>query len=336
MIVADMESSLGYEDLARVVRALRSALDGGDAPLPLPAAADPEVVRLYNDLLHLREFALAVSRGDLGQRLTLRGYTAGALKAIQANLSHLTWQSQCIAEGDFSQRLDCMGELSHAFNAMLNMLDQNRQQLQENKEELRRTNRHLLAEIAKRASSQQRLYNSQQRYRSLAMRDSLSQLYNRRFFFLLAKREVARAQRNASCLSLMLFDIDHFKRINDSFGHTAGDAVIATIGALTASMLRNVDIAGRYGGEEFVVLLPDCAMTEALRVAQRLRQAIADKPMPLGNQPQPVTASFGVAELVVRPGEHPSRQAMLDQLVEKADAALYRAKEQGRNRVEMA
>ncbi len=336
MIVADRESSLGCEDLARVVRALRSALDGGDAPLPLPVAAAPEVVRLYDDLRHLREFALSVSRGDLGQRLALRGYTAGALKAIQANLSHLTWQSQRIAEGDFSQRLDGMGDLSRAFNAMLDMLDQNRQLLQENKEELRRTNRHLLAEIAKRARSQQRLYNSQQRYRTLAMRDSLSQLYNRRFFFLLAKREVARAQRNASCLSLLLFDIDHFKRINDTFGHTAGDAVIAEFGALTNAMLRDVDIAGRYGGEEFIVLLPDCATAEALRVAQRLRQAIASHAMPLGSHPQPVTASFGVTELVVRPGEHSSRQAMLDQLVEKADAALYRAKERGRNRVEVA
>ena len=128
-------------------------------------------------------------------------------------------------------------------------------------------------------------------------------------------------------LALLLLDLDHFKQVNDQYGHAAGDQVLAGVGTALRSVLRARDFAGRNGGEEFAVLLPDTDIAAALEIAERVRAAIAEVTLP--GTGVPVTVSIGVAGF---PG-HASTLERLDRL---ADAALYVAKRQGRNRVELA
>lgn len=157
-----------------------------------------------------------------------------------------------------------------------------------------------------------------------ANRDFLTNAWSRRAFFSTAEIELARARRSHRSLSLLMFDIDYFKSINDRFGHAAGDEVLVNLVRCAEQVIRNVDYLGRIGGEEFAVLLPDTGLDEALEVAERLRaglQVDADRATEVG-----VSVSIGVATL--QDGES------LAELMWRADAALYRAKLGGRNRVE--
>ena len=163
----------------------------------------------------------------------------------------------------------------------------------------------------------------------LATTDSLTGLANRRRLFDCLEQEVYRAQRYGTALSLVMFDIDHFKRINDSWGHATGDWVLCRIARETHQLLRKTDQAGRYGGEEFVVLLPETDLSEALLLAQRLSRRISDTVItPEHDAPMPVTVSVGVAAL--------ASDETGEELIHRADQALYRAKQNGRNRVETA
>jgi diguanylate cyclase (GGDEF)-like protein len=162
----------------------------------------------------------------------------------------------------------------------------------------------------------------------LATVDPLTGLMNRRAFIAGAQREVARAQRYGSPLSLLLLDIDHFKAINDRRGHPSGDAVLTAMGHLLVRSIRTVDIASRWGGEEFLVALPSTDSSGALIVAERMRAAIAEeKVKDTAGELIPVTASVGLA--VYEAGEG------LDSLIDRADRAMYAAKSGGRNRVSM-
>jgi diguanylate cyclase (GGDEF)-like protein len=157
--------------------------------------------------------------------------------------------------------------------------------------------------------------------------DPLTGLFNRRYFDESLKRELARSRRMASPLSLLVLDVDHFKRVNDGFGHAAGDAVLRAIAQLVRQSIRDCDVACRYGGEELVILLPDCVQEDAVRRAEALRADIAGAPpMHDGAGPDTITASFGVAEY---PLHGPDAEA----LFRAADNALYKAKREGRNRV---
>ena len=163
----------------------------------------------------------------------------------------------------------------------------------------------------------------------LATTDGLTGLANRRHLFEVLEQEVYRAQRYGTELSLVMFDIDHFKRINDRWGHATGDWVLRKIARETHQLLRKTDQAGRYGGEEFVVLLPETDLAEAMLLARRLNRQISRTVItPEHGSPIPVTVSAGVATLA--PDE--SGEA----LIHRADQALYRAKQGGRNRVEAA
>lgn len=162
----------------------------------------------------------------------------------------------------------------------------------------------------------------------LAQEDMLTGISNRRHFHTEATHAVARAKRYGEALTLLMLDIDHFKTINDTWGHQTGDEVlIETVQRIRAS-LRGTDIPARWGGEEFIVLLPHTAMREALFVAERLRSHLAELPVTTKTSPVPVTVSIGIAEW--------ARNEPLDHLVSRADAALYRAKSEGRNRVIVA
>ncbi len=163
--------------------------------------------------------------------------------------------------------------------------------------------------------------------RRLATQDSLTGLFNRRYFFVVAKREFQRSQRYGHPLALLLLDIDYFKRINDGYGHRAGDQVLRTVAGIMRVSLRQVDIPCRYGGEEFVMLLPETPLDTAMAVAQRLGATLAATPVPTEKGPVTVTVSIGVAALIN--GEN----LTLDLLLERADQAMYAAKQAGRNRV---
>ncbi len=157
-----------------------------------------------------------------------------------------------------------------------------------------------------------------------ALHDALTGLPNRRAAEARLAVERARAHRSGAPLSLLMLDIDHFKRVNDRWGHADGDRVLAEVARRIRHEVRAGDLATRYGGEEFLVLLPDTALQAASDVAERIRGAIASEPVALGGGRVVVTASVGVAQL--RDGEDNAA------LVARADTALYRAKQQGRNR----
>jgi diguanylate cyclase (GGDEF)-like protein len=156
-----------------------------------------------------------------------------------------------------------------------------------------------------------------------AMTDALTGLYNHGYFQERLDRETKLADRNNDQVSLILLDLDHLKRINDSHGHRAGDAALCHVASIMQSTVREVDICARYGGEEFVVILPQCDRKSAIEVAERLRESICSSPISGSEQ---VTASIGVAT-------YPSGAKNKEELIEMADRAMYLAKAAGRNRV---
>lgn len=163
----------------------------------------------------------------------------------------------------------------------------------------------------------------------LATQDELTRLSNRRHFLEQARREVERSRRYGSSLSLLMVDADHFKQVNDTHGHAAGDAVLRALAETGRKLLRDADSMGRLGGEEFALLLPETDLAQAVVVAERLRKAVGEMrvALPGGGEAQ-LTVSVGVAAL--GPGAE-----NLDELMRRADAALYAAKDKGRNRVEL-
>jgi diguanylate cyclase (GGDEF)-like protein len=162
-----------------------------------------------------------------------------------------------------------------------------------------------------------------------AITDPLTGVYNRRALFDLGKREVERAHRFRRPLTAIMLDIDCFKTINDTFGHEAGDQVLRIIAEQCCSNIRKVDIVGRYGGDEFAILLPEIDTHAVGTVAERLRQSIAEVQVPRGGKTLTITASLGIAR--VSP-EIPN----IESLLHRADSALYTAKQSGRNRIEVS
>ncbi|MDR1947746.1 MAG: GGDEF domain-containing protein [Desulfovibrio sp.] len=157
--------------------------------------------------------------------------------------------------------------------------------------------------------------------------DSLTGIHNRRHFEELLNDEMQRLSRHGRPLSLLMADVDHFKRVNDTWGHRTGDAVLREIAFLLADGIRTTDFCARYGGEEFVILLPYTSTSEAAALAERIRRRIAAHVFTAeGGEPLHLTVSFGVSG--IGPEEDPSKERLLHD----ADTALYSAKEQGRNR----
>lgn len=164
--------------------------------------------------------------------------------------------------------------------------------------------------------------------------DPLTKVCNRRYLDRRLEDEVARSMRYAHDLSVLMLDIDHFKRVNDTYGHQAGDITLATLCRLVKGSLRDSDVIARYGGEEFVVICTNTAVSGAMLVAERIRQLVESQAVSVtddsgANKIIPITVSIGVSGLG---GSVDSKDA----LVNAADKALYRAKEEGRNRVVVA
>lgn len=423
---------------------------------PRDICFEPELLTFHAELLELRRFILAVSQGDLNQPLNLKGHTAGALKNLQANLRHLTWQTRMIASGDFSQRLDFLGDLSDAFNMMVDQLAQAINIIREKEEELAAYNTALLQEIRAKEEAQAALVASEEHYRTLtesmkdvvwvldsdslrfiyvspsvralrgfspeevigqhvndtlteqsaamlrerileqrelflhcripektfftaeieercknggtvwteaimryrvhpetggidihgtsrditerrtlrlqlerqATSDDLTGVFNRRFFLSCAEQEVRKSARSGHPLSIIMIDLDHFKKVNDTFGHATGDRALKEIALACNRTLREFDKIGRLGGEEFALLLVNTDLEHGEQVAERIRQEISDlQVLSDRNEPIPLRVSAGVTAL-----SH--RKDTLSDMLARADQALYRAKASGRNRVE--
>ena len=163
--------------------------------------------------------------------------------------------------------------------------------------------------------------------RMLALRDAMTGLYNRRYLEDALKRELHRADRSGKPVALIMIDIDHFKRFNDTFGHDAGDYVLTAVARIIHKNIRPSDLACRYGGEELAVLLPESNLENAAARAEKLRLAIRELSLTHRDQTLPApTASFGVSE-------YPVHGANMDDFLKAADRALYRAKESGRDQV---
>ena len=163
-------------------------------------------------------------------------------------------------------------------------------------------------------------------------RDTLTGLYNRWYVMEKIESEINRSVRHGSPVSLLMIDIDHFKQVNDSYGHAVGDQVLQSVGKTLRDSCRVYDVPGRYGGEEFCVVLPETRIGYTPVVAERIRAKLAETPTVVGDESIVVTASIGAAGL-----DSPPEDGILSPsaLIDRADRALYSAKSRGRNRVEM-
>ena len=165
--------------------------------------------------------------------------------------------------------------------------------------------------------------------RENSLRDSLTQWFNRGHGIETLRSELQRGKRTGGAVSLLMFDVDHFKTLNDRHGHQAGDAVLMAVARQVSELVRNTDVKVRYGGDEFMILLPETPAAGALHVAEHIRRSLASLPVTAGADVLSLTTSIGVA--TSRPGDLDP-----DALIARADAALYAAKRGGRNRVSTA
>ena len=223
------------------------------------------------------------------------------------------------------QKGDELDQLALTFGAMLNRLQQSHAELEQRvvqrTAELSQANQHLKAEMDQREKIAQLLEET-------ARTDFLTKLINRRAMHQSLHGEMARIERMGGVFSLVLVDIDFFKNINDQFGHDIGDEVLIALSRAFEESAREQDVVSRWGGEEFLILLPDTSEADAAEQAERLRQLLDSDSLQIPRYPHRVTASFGVCEF--RAGES------LESLLKQADVALYQAKVMGRNLVRTA
>ncbi|HVR44933.1 MAG TPA: diguanylate cyclase, partial [Thermoanaerobaculia bacterium] len=175
---------------------------------------------------------------------------------------------------------------------------------------------------------QNELIEANRRLARLSITDGLTQLYNHRHFQDELAKHFSESERYSRPLSLALIDIDFFKKVNDTWGHAAGDAVLKVVAGLFTDSIRHTDLAARYGGEEFGILMPETDMTHALEFAEQIRQLIERTPIETEQATIRVTVSIGLSSV-----PHPGIHSPMD-LIEDADGSLYRAKEGGRNQVQ--
>ena len=184
----------------------------------------------------------------------------------------------------------------------------------------------IATDITDRKNMELALKDANERAQRAALQDDLTRLNNRRAFFQFGNQLLKQANRRSTPLALAMFDLDHFKQINDTFGHEAGDEALRHIGALMQAQVRQSDIAARIGGEEFAVLLPDTDTEAAMEFCQRLMSSIRESSLEYHGQPIALTGSFGVVSI-----EDTSEP--LEVLLSRADRAMYQAKSLGRDQI---
>lgn len=171
------------------------------------------------------------------------------------------------------------------------------------------------------------LQTKQRELERLTRQDGLTGLFNRNTFVELSTNELKRAKRQGTDTTFLLLDLDHFKRVNDTWGHPAGDAMLRHVAQVAVQSVRSTDLVGRLGGEEFIVLLPHTSGEPGRRIAEKIRQRLESSPLSWNGQSIPITASFGLSTTSA------AQAHSFDHLYHEADKALYLAKQRGRNRV---
>jgi len=254
----------------------------------------------------------------------------GLSRMVIVPLSRLAHAARRVQDGDLSARVelgrrDELGQLGEAFDSMAERLQAHTAELEhkvaERSAQVRQQNQELERVNANLAGINAQLER-------LATTDPLTGLHNRRYLQKALDFEVARGQRAEHPFCLLMMDIDHFKRVNDTYGHAVGDRVLVTVAQILQENLRNIDLRARWGGEEFVVLLLDSEPASGLEVAEKIRSVLEQTSVEVGlDEPVRITISIGVAC-------SPTHGVDEQKLFAHADAALYRAKEDGRNRVE--
>lgn len=365
--------------------------------------------KLYGMLQELKEFALRLSAGDIEAPTPKReNYIAAGLKQLQAQMIHLTWQAQQVADGGYQQQVDFMGDFSKAFNGMVHQLERRETALKEQQDVMEKVfnlvepiivvnkkdpreifyaNEMALYRFGVRkgifdfrsptlleilslqpGNTEQQIFDMEtaQWYSvsvhpllwasennailyycrditlhkkresdldTAANTDELTGINNRRAFEHTYAQLWDMCMKTGRPLSLIMFDLDHFKRFNDTFGHLEGDKMLSSFaGVLQHSIVRKDDILARYGGEEFIVALPftekDSAIAIAQAVCDRTRQhTVLINDNGYGEKPAHISVSAGVSSII------PSEAIQSANLVRTADAALYDAKMAGRDRV---
>jgi diguanylate cyclase (GGDEF)-like protein len=288
-----------YESLAglEVVGSLKRVPRAGWAVVSeIPADA------AYWQVLRFRNVTLLMVTGLL-LGVGLIAYRLGQL--IVRPLERLTKGAAEVADGDLAVDLPAakgeVGELTAVFNHMVGRLRQGRQELDAVNEKLRQQNE----DLERQSSS-----------------DALTGLHNRRFLTQSLSEELSRAYRQKTAFTVLMADVDEFKKYNDNYGHPAGDEVLKKVANILLGSTRAVDCTARYGGEEFAILLPETSGDEALEVAERIRTRVAAHQFP----ERKITISIGVAEF-------PENGYTAEAVISSADEALYEAKRAGRNRV---
>ena len=274
---------------------------------------------------------------NVSDRLAAVYYGSGSAKNVQG-AKELLSQTFRMSPARSAALIDAVAEKSVEilcqFDLEPGMLKPFSQILQEANEELSRLNLSYEMLVIENRDAKHRaerlaleLKRANEKLRHYAFRDSLTGLFNYRYFQESMIRELARAERYTHSVSLIMFDIDRFKQINDTYGHQVGDMVLRTVSQHIGRQIRSSDIFARYGGEEFAIILPETSTSGAEVKAERCRELVEGLQIKTGNDTIRVTISIGVA---VHDPAHPTQRT---QLIDGADRALYRSKAEGRNRV---
>lgn len=236
----------------------------------------------------------------------------------------LTKAAENISNGDYDQEIpqdgkDELGELATTFQLMTSKIKSQIWALNSKNEDLSKAN--------------DSLNEAYRKIHELAVTDELTGLYNRHYLYESLQKDLQTSDRYKRTLGLLMLDVDHFKRVNDTYGHSAGDSVLKHIAAILKHTVRQSDLVARYGGEEMIVILPETDAHGSVITAEKIRVIIANTPIPIGpEQTLRVSVSIGVGEYQELKNELGKIPEIRD-LINAADEALYRAKENGRNRV---
>lgn len=265
-----------------------------ERPVVAPEIEEQQILeKLEKNIFELRNFSSALSKGELQTYAQEKGFVLSNLKALHANLRHLTWQTKQIAEGDFTQKVDFLGDFSDSFNEMTLRLNDYTAQLEH-----------------------------------LANKDFLTGIPNRRYAISLLEGIFSLYKRNPHTkFSVLMCDIDYFKQINDQYGHNVGDEILIAVTKILQAEFRSSDTLCRIGGEEFLAILPDTGIEGASKIADRARSAVATGKFDnVPSEDFTCTISIGVSE--VDPDDE-----TYNAVITRSDDALYEAKESGRNRI---
>jgi diguanylate cyclase (GGDEF)-like protein len=295
----------------------------------------PRLVEVVEYLRSLRVILSNFSKGNIDEPVNIRGVLGGQLKALQANLRHLTWQAHMVAKGDLRQRVSFMGEFAAAFNEMVEQLERNMQEITTSRDKLAELNNILLRRIKTQEIDGDKLRRSEQYFKQLAITDQLTGAITRHQLVTSANLELTKAIQGREHLCVLILDADHFKRINDTYGHLAGDQVLRGLTDRFRSALRENDILARFGGEEFVIILPRAAKEVGYKVAERIRQGVSRDPIETDAGELTVTISIGQAYFSGGADGYDleNTEDIFSTVLNQADIALYSAKQKGRNRI---